>query len=143
LPGSSGSPIFLIQTTYIIGIHKGGDEYEKKNYGDFIFPIINFLKNENEIKIIIEFQFNYSLFSKEFINKNNDKFVVIINGKNGFTLNSLSKIYDSLPKTYEIILREIKEITNMSFMFNFCCCDCCKIIQIDFSKWDISNITNM
>ena len=42
-PGSSGSPIFLDQTTYVIGIHKGGNDSEKENYGDFIFPIINFL----------------------------------------------------------------------------------------------------
>ena len=64
--GSSGSPIFLANTTNVIGIHKSGNEYEKENYGDFIFPIINSLKNErdiniynnnlkqNEVKIIIE-----------------------------------------------------------------------------------------
>ena len=46
LYGSSGSPIFLIQTTFVIGIHKGGDESEKENYGDFIFPIINFKKRK-------------------------------------------------------------------------------------------------
>jgi len=49
-PSSSGNPIFLDQTTYVIGIHKGGDESEKENYGDFIFPIINFLKNEKKDK---------------------------------------------------------------------------------------------
>ena len=44
-PGSSGSPIFLIETTKVIGIHKSGDKYIKENYGDFIFPIIKILDN--------------------------------------------------------------------------------------------------
>ena len=43
---SSGSPIFLIQTTSVIGISKGGYKNQKENYGDFIFPIIGLLKNE-------------------------------------------------------------------------------------------------
>ena len=37
---------------------------------------------------------------------------------------------------YEILLKEIKDITDMSFMFNPFYC---QIIQIDFSKWDVSN----
>ncbi len=44
-PGSSGSPIFLIETTKVIGIHKSGDKYIKENYGNFIFPIIKILNN--------------------------------------------------------------------------------------------------
>ena len=44
-PGSSGSPVFLEQTTKVIGIHKASDNYKKENYGDFIFPIINKLNN--------------------------------------------------------------------------------------------------
>ena len=143
LPGSSGSPIFLIQTTYVIGIHKGGDENEKENYGDLLFPIINFIKKENEIKIIIEFKCGnyFFLFGKEFIKNNNDKCEVIINGKNGFDLNCLSREFGDLSKTYEIILKEIKEITDMSFML--CNNIYYKIIQIDFSKWNVSNVTNM
>ena len=46
-PGSSGSPIFLIETTKVIGIHKSGDKYIKENYGDFIFPIIKILDKIN------------------------------------------------------------------------------------------------
>ena len=41
LPGSSGSPIFLDQTTKVIGIHKSSSNDKIENYGDFIFPIIN------------------------------------------------------------------------------------------------------
>ena len=38
--GSSGSPIFLENTTRVIGIHKEGDKLNKVNYGNFIYPII-------------------------------------------------------------------------------------------------------
>ena len=43
--GSSGSPIFLIRTKEVIGIHTGTDEKHYANYGNFIFPIIEYLKN--------------------------------------------------------------------------------------------------
>jgi len=50
-PGSSGSPIFLAQTTKVIGIHKSGDEKNKINFGDFIFPIIKILNTINSKNI--------------------------------------------------------------------------------------------
>ena len=43
--GASGSPIFLENTTRVIGIHKEGDKINKKNYGDFIYPIIKDLES--------------------------------------------------------------------------------------------------
>ena len=43
--GSSGSPIFLKDTTKIIGIHKPGSTDKNENYGNFIYPIMNTLKN--------------------------------------------------------------------------------------------------
>ena len=46
--GSSGSPMFLVDTTKVIGIHKSGSEIKKENYGDFIFPIINLLNNNRD-----------------------------------------------------------------------------------------------
>jgi len=172
---SSGSPIFLMQTTSVIGIHKGGDKEQKENYGDFIFPIINLLKNEkigeenynnkfkkkniicktkinkkteinpqnqinkkNEIKIIIKpTTIGFYLLDYTFTNKNNDKCEVIINEQNGFELNKLGELYHcDEPKIgeeqkFEIILKEIKKITDMSFMFHPIYC---QIIQIDFSK---------
>ena len=173
LPGSSGSPIFLEQTTSVIGIHKDYDKEEKLNYGDFIFPIVDLLKKEkireekndnnnnikkkdiisnnkinkkNEIKIIINEIIDnfFLLLDKRFTQKNNDKFEVIINGKNGFELNNLVEYHCDeeigYEETFEIILKETKEINDMSFMFNH---KYCQIIAIDFSKWDISNVTNM
>ena len=48
-PGSSGSPIFLNDSIKVIGIHKQGHKNKMENYGDFIFPIYNILKNEKKI----------------------------------------------------------------------------------------------
>ena len=42
-PGSSGSPIFLKNSKKVIGIHKGGNETRKKNFGEKIIPIINWI----------------------------------------------------------------------------------------------------
>ena len=45
--GASGSPIILDKTIEVIGIHKqGGDD---QNYGNFIYPILNKIKNENKV----------------------------------------------------------------------------------------------
>ena len=44
--GSSGSPIFLENSTKVIGIHKEGHKDKTENYGDFIYPVINIIKND-------------------------------------------------------------------------------------------------
>ena len=46
--GSSGSPIILNNTNQVIGIHKAGSKNE--NYGDFIYPVMNMLKNTKKQK---------------------------------------------------------------------------------------------
>ena len=43
--GSSGSPIFLKDTTKVIGIHKSASNDEPDNKGNFIGPIYNYFKN--------------------------------------------------------------------------------------------------
>ena len=43
---SLGSPIFIKNTTNIIGIHKGSNEDKTENYGDLINPIINIIKED-------------------------------------------------------------------------------------------------
>ena len=47
---SLGSPIFLEKSINVIGIHKSNNN--NKNYGDFIFPIFNIIKNEFKNKPI-------------------------------------------------------------------------------------------
>ena len=106
LPGSSGSPIFLDQTTKVIGIHKSSSNDKIENYGDFIFPIINILNNmskpnenvekktnkQNELKIIIKlflppkFHLDFTVFGQEFVQNNKDKCKIIINGRDDFEL---------------------------------------------------------
>ena len=48
--GSSGSPIFLENSSLVIGIHKQGNKEKTENYGDFIYPAINIIKNDIKIK---------------------------------------------------------------------------------------------
>ena len=51
LEGSSGSPIFLKNTTRVIGIHKEGNKTKEENYGNFIYHLENIL-NEKIIYLI-------------------------------------------------------------------------------------------
>ena len=54
-PGSSGSPIFLENSSLIIGIHKQGNIKKNINYANFIGPIITSLKtNFKFVKQIFE-----------------------------------------------------------------------------------------
>ena len=46
IEGSSGSPIFLVQSKKVLGIHKQGNVNNEENYGSFIGPIISYLMNE-------------------------------------------------------------------------------------------------
>ena len=46
IKGSSGSPIFLKNSNKVIGIHKEGAPFIKENYGDFIYPVINIIKED-------------------------------------------------------------------------------------------------
>ena len=48
--GSSGSPIFLENSIYVIGIHKEGSKNKSENYGDFIYSAINIIKDDIRIK---------------------------------------------------------------------------------------------
>jgi hypothetical protein len=48
--GSSGSPIFLINSERVIGIHKESNRDQTKNYGDFIYPVIDIIKNDIKMK---------------------------------------------------------------------------------------------
>ena len=47
---SSGNPIFLKNSLNVIGIHKQCNKDEKVNYGDFIYPVINIIKEDLKMK---------------------------------------------------------------------------------------------
>ena len=71
LPGSSGSPIFLENTTKVIGIHKCGAINLNKNFGDFIYPIIEDDKIYIKKKLYYFLGFGKIKYDGEFFN---DKF---------------------------------------------------------------------
>jgi len=47
-------PIFLENSIRVIGIYNEGDSYKKDNYGDFIYPAINIIKDDIIKKEIME-----------------------------------------------------------------------------------------
>ena len=50
LKGSSGSPIFLKNSTKVIGIHEGSSRVEDANVGVLLYPVLNILKNDINLK---------------------------------------------------------------------------------------------
>ena len=171
--GSSGSPIFLANTTNVIGIHKSGNEYKKENYGDFIFPIINLLKKkidinsisknyinannriirqnkQNEVKMVIKRKWgDFFMFNHEFVENNKDKCEIIINGKKGFNLdlngkNEKNYLNEKIKKNNGIFEIIIKETKTIRNMdYMLDVSENSEFISIDFEKWDITNVTSM
>ena len=164
--GSSGSPILSLKNNKLIGIHYDSPNKYEYNLGTLIiYAIIDFnkiqnneIKNEiqnenlingNEIAIIYKIDNNdkkIKLFGKPFIEKNKNNCKIIIDNKEKeiieyIDINEEMKKKDKL----EIKLKEIKAITNLSYMFGddwFKGCD--KLISLpDISNWDTKNVTNM
>ena len=65
LKGSSGSPIFIKDSIYVLGIHKQTNKKQSENYANFIGPIIDALRKE--IKIEKKQLFNWS-YEGEMVN---------------------------------------------------------------------------
>ena len=78
--GSSGSPVFLKNSEKVIGIHKSGNININENYGDFIGPIFNYIRNKFNYKIYLE---NENYYIGE-LNKNlkNGKGIIYYNNGN-------------------------------------------------------------
>ena len=89
--GSSGSPIFLENTTQVIGIHKQSDNFKQINYGYLIFPIVDKLKkaNNNNKKYLNKILDNENQSKNK--NDNMKKEVNLFNNKNDseYQLNNL------------------------------------------------------
>ena len=193
--GSSGSPILNLSNYKIIGIHKQTTHKGQYNIGVFLHNIIKDfidkynkkknqllgnikIKTEKEVKIEansidkikIKYKINKSkkirLFGDKFV-ENNKKKCKIVFDKKEEDLVSWKEI-DDIKKTFlEIILKGLKNITNMSNIFNGCSLlvsmpdikkmnmknvtdiSCafsgCSSIEImpDISDWDTSNITDI
>ena len=63
--GSSGNPIFLENTSTVIGIHKQGNKNNKENYGNFIGLIIISLKKNLSYSTI--YKDGYKVFEGEIL----------------------------------------------------------------------------
>ena len=168
--GSSGSPIFLKGTTKVVGIHKGFIEInqKKKNYGDFIWPILIYfqenninvkeINNKNDFSLIqdntledklnqmtitykIPYDNSIRLFGEDFVKNNINNCYLLIYGKENKLCEKLIINQEQKNKDIlEIKLIETNKITNMSYMFDWCT----SLNSLpDISKWDTKNVTNM
>ena len=167
--GSSGSPILLLNNFKVIGIHRGYTHIFNFNNGIFIQrPIIEFLNNfnnikknnddnnKNEIKKVdfnnniynemnifyeIKVENKIKIFGKNFVDNNRNNCKIIINNKERKICEYLN-INENMRKNdkLKIKLKEIKTITDMSYMF----CGCSSLISIpDISNWNTSKVENM
>ena len=108
-------------------------------------PIFNQIIDSNEISIIYKIDENdknkgeVKIFGYEFV-MNNAKNCNIIHNNIKYDLTENFNIKDIKENTFEIKLIDIKNITNMSYMF----IECSSLLTIkDFSNWNTSNITDM
>ena len=144
LNGSSGSPNLSLETFKLIGIHCGNskDENEKCNKGIFIkYPINLFNKKIFTLSYKLnpnEFNYFYKrrIFGEKFVENNKDKCIMIINDKEYILSTDINKAIIK-NESFEIKLKEIETITDMSYMFSNC------ENLPDISKWDTFNVKNM
>ena len=117
-PGSSGSPIILLNSLKVIGIHKSGDSDKNKsiNYGTFIGEIFKNNINKNIYKNINE---NY-IISEIYISKDNiNKDIQIINSYEEFNRNNNWTIDKEEYKNEKEIKECIIEINNEKILFSY------------------------
>ena len=119
------------------------DNKESKEYMD----------NENNDEILIRYKIDYNendriwsksvnLFGDEFIKKNSHLCKIILNGKenelDSYCIISKKDLLNN--NIFEIKLKGIKNITNMSYIFN----KCESLVSLpDISKWNTQNVTDM
>ena len=166
LPGSSGSPIFLMNTNKVIGLHKGSDEEGNFNFGYFIFPIMKSLKNfviNSSINISLNSKINISLDNDydnfnyilaEFYTETNENLQVI----NSYE-NCCREFNEKINNKYknEDFIKQIKiQINNKNMPFNYrfklnkgkhvikyIIRDIKKLTQLNFLFYNCSKITNL
>ena len=118
--GSSGSPILSLKTFKVIGIHYGGSQTLKINYGTYIkYAIDEFNKyNKKEINIIYKAdkEGKENIFGKQFVENNKNNIELIIN-ENKYHLISKYKLKKG-ENNLKIIIKN--KITNLEYMFYGC-----------------------
>ena len=104
--------------------------YSKMNIDEI--GIIYDVKNLKEVR----------LFSKDFVEKNKDHCKLIIEGieEDLKEIHSFGYFFGTNKETFEIKLKGISNITDLSYMFY----DCSSLLSLsDVSKWNTSIVTNM
>ena len=159
--GSYGSPILSLKNNKLIGIHYGSSKFEFNKGTLIIYPIIEFQNIKNNIYIInkekniklneltiiydIKDQEGIYLFGYDFVHKNKNNCKIIIEDKEQdifeyLTLNKKMKDQENL----QIKLKEIKPITNMSWIFGTEESPPCPVLSLpDLDKWDTKNVIDM
>ena len=163
--GSTGAPLLLSKNQKVIGIHTGYNEENEMNKGLLIiYALSEFLKlNDKEMKIIRDDAFlnemvikydvkeddeeKIKLFGSRFIENNKNKCKLVIRGKEQEIFEYLTLTNNMRKKgSVEITLKEIKKITNMSYMFGeeTFTNGCWSLSPTsNFSKWDTQKVTDM
>ena len=99
-------------------------------------------KNENEIilKYKIEKEDKIKIFGDKFVENNKTNFQMIIN-ENNYELNSFYIIKKEKENNkLEIKLRQINDVTNISYMFD----ECITLTELaNISKLNVNNVTDM
>ena len=108
--------------------------------------MINNKDEKNDVLIIFKPENNneekFRIFGENFVKNNNDKCILIIDGKERKLMETIEKseIKNIKKNILKIKLRETKTITDMSYMFQ----KCSNLIDLpDISNWDTSSVTNM
>ena len=156
-PGVSGSPIINLTNFKIIGIHKGSHSKKEFNLGTFIGePIKDFIEkslSQKEKQIIEEYtneitiryevgeEKRIPIFGTLFVVKNKELCKMEVNGKEMEICDKFdTKNVELKDNILEIKLKDINNITDMSYLFY----NCKTLIALpDISKWNTGKITDM
>ena len=152
---ASGAPILSLETFKIIGINNGRQgifikdvinefykaEYNKEYLSRNKIEIYNILNEMTIIYSINDNENEIKLFGNDFVNNNKENCFLSINGKNHELCEYLYKEeINNNQNTIEIKLKEIKAMTNLSYMFYYCL----SLISLpDISEWNMSNVTDL
>jgi len=147
---SLGSPILSLESFKVIGINKGIQSNDI-NFGFNINNLIQEFNNQfNEIdddlnELTIKYLINdkddeIKIFDETFVINNRKNCIINLFGNEIQLIGYISKEQiKGNNQTFEIKLKKIKRITDMSSMFY----NCKSLLSFDFSKWDTSKVTNM
>ena len=154
--GSSGSPLLNLHNNKVIGVHKGSQKKKNYNLATFIRkPIEEFkkiikdldIKNiDNRIDDIDEINIKYKntkernirLFGDIFVENNKNICKIIVNGVEHELCSHFN--LENFNDEFEIKLKGIKNVKNMSYMFN----ECNNLISLpNIHKWNTFNVTDM